>query len=78
MKDKIRVHTDLKFERRPRPLRKDPQIPRHIALPLLVCYSVIFLSIDSCLPSLEVDAVSQASSQESNPNSPLSVITLVI
>jgi len=50
MKDKIRVHTDLKFERRPRPLRKDPQIPRHIALPLLVCYSVIFLSIDSCYP----------------------------
>jgi len=43
IKDKIRVHTDLKFERRPRPLRKDPQIPRHIALPFFDMFFVFVL-----------------------------------
>jgi len=31
------IRTDLKFERRPRSFKQDPQIPRLIALPL--CYS---------------------------------------
>jgi len=37
---KIYMRTDLKFERRPRSFKEDPQIPHLIALPL--CYSCGF------------------------------------
>ena len=36
------------------------------------------VSITNLLPSLEVVAISQAPSPESNPNSPLPVITMVV
>jgi len=36
---KIYNRTDLKFERRPRSFKEDPQIPRLIALPW--CYSCV-------------------------------------